>query len=211
MSRLSLAALVSVIALSAIALTDAITHGLTGTYSVFADGGPLPVVAMIGGLVHAACYALLVAVLFSVASPLFARRPWRNVLRWGLAAAYGAMAVGMVVTAFGMTPTGVLEIVINLGFFAMLLLPAALGITLLIQRDRSPSAWLLTLSLLGIVAMFVLPEAWAHPAYAETFAAVGLALLGSSRTSAAAPSAAATAVSPARGSSFANRSPLAHP
>ncbi|MCK8609865.1 hypothetical protein [Agromyces sp. C10] len=178
MSRLTIAALAAAIATSAIALTDAMTRGLTGDDSIFADGSAVPVVEALGDVVHIACYALLVAVLVLVAGPLFAGHPWRQILRWALVVAYGLMALGMAAGLLGPGPDGALAVVVTVGFFAMLLLPGVLGLTLLIQHDRSPSAFLLTLTLPAAVLMFVLPEGWAHPGYAETFANVGLALLG---------------------------------
>ncbi|WP_353807291.1 hypothetical protein [Agromyces sp. SYSU T00194] len=184
MSRIRIAALVAAIATSAIALTDAFTRILTGTDSVFAEGGPLPVVETIGGTIHVACYVLVVVVLFTVAAPVFRGRPWRNVVRWALAFVYGAMAVGIGASLFGLEIAGVLELVVNIGFLGMLLFPFALGITMLVQRDRSASAWLLALTLPAVVLMFVLPEAAAHPGYAETFANLGLALLGASAATA---------------------------
>lgn len=178
MSRLNVAALAAAIATSAIALTDAMTRGLTGADSVFADGSAAPVLEAIGDIVHIACYVLLVAVLIVVADPLFAGRPWRQILRWALVVAYGTMAIGMTAGLLGAGSGGVLAVAVTVGFFAMLLLPGVLGITLLVRRDRSLSAVLLTLTLPAVVLMFVLPDGWAHPGYAETFANIGLALLG---------------------------------
>ncbi|BDZ63772.1 hypothetical protein [Agromyces mangrovi Wang et al. 2018] len=178
MSRIRIAALVAAIATSAIALTDALIRIFTGRDSVFAYGSALPVVETVGGIIHVACYALIVVVLFTVAAPGFRGRPWRNVVRWALAFVYGAMAVGLGASLFGLEITGVLELIVNIGFFGMLLFPFALGVTMLIQRDRSASAWLLTLTLPAVVLMFVLPAVAAHPGYAETLANLGLALLG---------------------------------
>lgn len=178
MSRLTIAALSAAVATSAIALFDALTRAITGVDSVFADGSAHPAVALAGGVVHIACYALIVAVLFTAAAQVFDGRPWRNTLRWALAIAYGTMAIGMAVGLFGVEPNGVMGIAVTIGFFAMLVLPGVLGITLLVQRDRSVAAWLLMLALPAMVLMFVLPEMWAHPGYAEAFSNVGLALLG---------------------------------
>ncbi|MRX44211.1 hypothetical protein [Agromyces kandeliae] len=178
MSRIRLAALICAIATSAIALSDALTRIVTGSDSVFADGSPLPFVSAVGGAVHVACYALIVVVLFTVAAPVFRGRPWRSVVRWALAAVYGTMAIGLTVHLFGIEPEGVLGIAVNVGFFGMLLLPAVLGITMLVQGDRSPSAWLLMLTLPATALLFVLPESAAHPGYAETLANLGLVLLG---------------------------------
>ncbi len=178
MSRIRIAALISAIATSTIALADALTRIVTGSDSVFADGSALPFVSAVGGAVHVACYALIVVVLFTVAAPVFRGRPWRSVVRWALAAVYGTMAIGLTVHLFGIEPEGVLGIAVNVGFFGMLLFPAVLGITLLVQGDRSPSAWLLMLTVPATALMFVLPESAAHPGYAETLANLGLALLG---------------------------------
>lgn len=184
MSRIiRLIAVISAVLVSGIALTDAITQGLTGAASVFTGGGAL---ATAGDIIHAICFGAIVAVLLTVAAPVFEGRPWRQVLRWTLVVAYGVMTIGMMLGALGVSP-GLLEVLFNLVFALQLLAPAALGITLLVQGDRSPSAWLLAGTIAAFGLMFALgatAPAWAHPAYTEVLADVGLALVGVGSTAA---------------------------
>jgi hypothetical protein len=71
--------------------------------------------------------------------------------------------------------------VANVVFLVMLLGPPALGITVLVQGERTPSAFLMAACVpaLGLLILlgFVAPD-WAHPAYLETVVNFGLALLG---------------------------------
>ncbi len=63
-----------------------------------------------------------------------------------------------------------------------LIAPAVLGITMLVQGDRSPAAWLLAAAVVVYVISYLgsaaLGSMWANPAYAVVVMNFGLALLG---------------------------------
>jgi len=79
------------------------------------------------------------------------------------------------------TVGGPLGMVADIASLVMLLGPTALGITMLVQGERAPSAFLMSASVPALCLMILLglvAPHWAHPAYMETVVNFGLALLG---------------------------------
>ena len=68
MNRLTWATLAAAVPVALIALNDAVTHGLTGEYSVFADGGPAWAY-YVATVTHGLLYALLIVVLVANRPP----------------------------------------------------------------------------------------------------------------------------------------------
>jgi hypothetical protein len=180
-SPVTSAAVVLAVVVSGFALVDAVASG-AGRASLLDAGWPGSVLWVGVALAHALCYLAIVAVLLTVARAELAGSGWLGVLRWLLVGTYGAMAVGISLSAWVSQPAGVVGVVVNLGFVLMLVVPGVLGVTLLVRGSRSPSAWLLAACgpvLVAVLAMAALAPGWAHPAYVETCANLGLALLGS--------------------------------
>ena len=183
MSRLTKIAVLLAALVSVIALQDAVTQALTGHASALSDepGQTVPWLANLGSAVHVLAYLAFVAVMVRYGTVIDAGRRVRTALRWSLIVAYGVIAV--VLTAMEVTNTvgGSLGTVANVVFLVMLLGPPALGITMLAQGERAPSAFLMAASVpaLGLMILlgFLAPH-WAHPAYMETVVNFGLALLG---------------------------------
>lgn len=195
MSRLAWLALVASVAASAIALTDAVSVGLTGSSSVF--GGPLSVVST---LVHGLMYASLAAVLLVEADAIDAGHASTRWLRRALVVSYVPLAVLFLAGTVTMTaePPPALGAVTTAAFLASFPLSAALGITLLTRRTLRVPAVLLALVPAGLIAVSVLGAAgsrWAHPACAEVLQYLGVALLGRGTTSDVASTARPGAVS----------------
>lgn len=67
-----------------------------------------------------------------------------------------------------------------------LIAPAVLGITMLVQGDRSPAAWLLTAAVavyaISYWGLAALGSQWANPAYTGVVMNFGLALLGADQS-----------------------------
>jgi hypothetical protein len=183
MPRINKIAIVMAALVSSIALYDALVHAFTGHYSAFSDD-PIHGVAWVataGSIVHGLCYMALIAVLVRHAAVIDGGRTLRKVLRIILIGAYGAIIiVGSAITVLGNTESP-LGLVATALFIPMLLVPPILGTTLLVQGDRTPSAFLLAASVavLGLVVLlsFIAPD-WAHPGYVEATVNLGLALLG---------------------------------
>ncbi|MDO5739958.1 MAG: hypothetical protein Q4P07_07395 [Ornithinimicrobium sp.] len=182
MSRTTKVALVLAALVSFIALYDAVTHGLTGHWSEFSTepGDRVAWVAHLGSVIHGAGYRSFVAVLWKYRGSIDAGRRSRSVLRTIMVAAYAAIVpVGVASTIVGTDgAAGALGTAL---FLPMLLVPPALGITMLVQGDRRPGAWLMAGSIpaVGAVALLAwLAPDWAHPGYVETVVNFGIALLG---------------------------------
>lgn len=183
MSRLTKMAVLLAALASVIALQDAVTQGVTGHASALSDepGQTIPWLANLGSAVHVLAYLAFLAVMVRYGAVIDAGHRVRTALRWSLIVAYGVIAV--VLTAMEITSTvdGPLGMVANVVFLVMLLGPPTLGIAMLVQGERTPSAFLMTASVpaLGLMILlgFVAPH-WAHPAYMETVVNFGLALLG---------------------------------
>ncbi|MFD1505383.1 hypothetical protein FE374_01960 [Georgenia yuyongxinii] len=187
MSRTNAVALVCTLLLAALAIGDALAYPLTGV-SLASDrngaGSHLegPFWEGLVNVIHGIAYLAPVVVLLTVAGPVFHRRPWRQGLRWLSIVGMTLMGLGFLVSAFlpGVA-VDIVEILLGVGFLVTLVVPGALGFTLLVQGDRSPSAWLLAAAPLALVAAFALDalgSPWGHPGYGEALAYCGYALLG---------------------------------
>lgn len=175
------AALLGAGGISAIALFDAATHGITGEYSAFAEGGEgwPPVV---GSLVHGLGYLVLTACLILRAEEIDSGS---RAVRWFRRLT--AVAMGILGTLFlvGTVVPNLMDgeasgMVGSTAFLAMFLFGTALGISLLATGRRTPATW----ALIGILAAFCLmvvlgfvAPTWLHPAYPETAVHFGVALL----------------------------------
>ncbi|GAA4899521.1 hypothetical protein GCM10025789_17200 [Tessaracoccus lubricantis] len=178
---LSGAAFAGAAGISSIALFDAATHGLTGAYSQFADGNG-SWLFILGTLVHGLGYLALAAVLFlrsrDIDGGSGAVRWFRRLTAVCFAALGAVFLIGTFVHGPLMDEVG--SAIGGVTFFGMFLFGAALGISLLATRRRTPAAWTLT-AILSAAALLVLlalvaPD-WAHPAYPETAVHFGAALL----------------------------------
>jgi hypothetical protein len=180
-------ALVGATATSAIALGDAMTHGLTGEYSIFADDSGVAWAGAVSYAVHGLTYVALGAVLLAERHRLDAVNRGARVARWVLLVAFGALALIMLALSpvrgplrdAGLLP--VIETVAGLSFLAMFLAGVALGVALWRHDEFHLESRLLTgiVAALGLVLLLAwLAPAFAHPAYLETMLHFGIATTG---------------------------------
>jgi hypothetical protein len=176
--------------LVSIALTDAVTHGLTGHNSVFSDDSGRPGWIIVGGLGHSAAYAAQCWVLVAERDRFAGANRFARLLRGVLLVSLALLAVGFAVvspililarvpldgavgTAWGLVAT--------VGFGGMILGALLLGLALLRTNPLGLGGRVLAavLPVAGLtVALAAWAPAWAHPAYVETVLAFGIALLG---------------------------------
>ena len=174
---------------SAMALSDAVTHGLTGHYSVFADtSGNAPVQAL-GDLVHGLTYLALSLVLVREAERFAAVNRVARGCRWVVLVSLATLAPGFVLVAPVLaftgtdagTPYAIWSGIAGIAFIGMILGSLVLGLALLPSRALGVGARVLALMLpvAGLTALIAwLASGWAHPAYLETTLHFGLATLG---------------------------------
>jgi len=174
---------------SAMALGDAVIHGLTGHYSVFADtSGNAPVQAL-GDLLHGLTYLALSWVLVREAGRFTAVNRVARGCRWVVLVSLAALATGFVllapVLAFSDTDAGTPDAIwggiAGVAFVGMILGSLVLGLALLPNRALGVGARVLALMLpvAGLTALLAwFASGWAHPAYLETTLHFGLATLG---------------------------------
>jgi hypothetical protein len=189
LSRHHRIALVGACATSAIALGDAVVHGLTGDNSVFADDSGRPVLIALVGVVHGLTYLALATVLVAERVRFAGTNHLARGARWLLLGGLAVLAVGFLlvvpVFAFAGPPDGALgatwEGVATVGFLAMILGSLTLGLALLRTSALGVGARVLALMLpvagLTAIVAYAAPS-WAHPAYLETTLHFGIALLG---------------------------------
>jgi hypothetical protein len=179
-------ALPAAVGLSAIALFDAVTHGLTGHWSVFADDTDVPAALAVGCVVHGLAYAGGLRVLYAERQRLRANRG-ATVFGWLLFATFAPLAAGFLLLApfqaYGHFDGAyaVLGPVIGIAFGLQFLAATGLGLSLLRHPEtgvgsRMLAALPLVMGLTALLAL-VAPD-WAHPAYVETVTIVGAALFG---------------------------------
>ncbi|HET7352411.1 MAG TPA: hypothetical protein VFJ28_15870 [Marmoricola sp.] len=207
LSRHHRIALVGACATSAIALGDAVVHGLTGDNSVFSDDSGRSALIALGGIVHGLTYVALAAVLVAervrfVGTNLVARGA-----RWVLMGGLAVLAIGFLlvvpVLAFAGQPEGAVGAAwagtATVGFLAMILGSLTLGLALLRTSALGVGARVLAMMLpvAGLTALvaYAAPS-WAHPAYVETTLHFGIALLGVSASRVAQPPKRAATASP---------------
>jgi len=181
-------ALIGATLTSALALTDAATHGITGEYSWFADDSGVRGAQVFAAIVHGLTYAALGFVLVREATLIDAAGRLRAGLRTVLVCALGLLAaVFLFVAPFVGSPDEagavgvVLGVLMTAGFFVLLLGSLVIGPLLLRAPGLRTGARVLTamLPILGItIVLAFVATAWAHPGYLETAMQFGLALLG---------------------------------
>ena len=174
---------------SAMALGDAVIHGLTGHYSVFADTSGNALVQALGDLVHGLTYLALSFVLVREAGRFAAVSRVARGCRWVVLVSLATLAAGFVLVAPVLAFPGIdagtrYSIwggIAGVAFVGMILGSLALGLALLPSRALGVGARVLALMLpvAGLTALIAwLASGWAHPAYLETTLHFGLATLG---------------------------------
>lgn len=180
-------ALVAATATSAIALGDAMTHGITGESSIFADDSGVPWAPAVSYAVHGLTYVAFIGVLVAERHRLDAVNRGARVARWLLLAALGVLAVVFLVLSpvrgtmreWGLV--GPVEAAAGISFAAMFLGGIALGVALWRHPEFSLESRLLVgvVGALGLVLLLAwLAPGFAHPAYMETMLHFGLATVG---------------------------------
>lgn len=173
---------------SAIALFDAMTHGLTGEYSMFSDDSGVRLAKVLGDLAHGLTYVALCFVLVREATLIAAAGRVQAVLRWILVGSLTLLAAGFLLVAPWLeSPESagvvgvVLVVLMSMGFAGMIFGSLIIGPLLLRAPGLRTGSRVLTAMLpvfgLTILLQFVATD-WAHPAYLETTLHFGLALLG---------------------------------
>lgn len=180
-------ALVGATATSAIALSDAMTHGLTGEYSVFSDESTMPWVMAASEAVHGLTYVALIGVLVAERHRLDAVNRGARVARWVLLAALGVLAIVFLALSpvrGALREWGLIapvEAAAGISFAAMFLGGIALGVALWRRAEFRLESRLLVgiVAALGLVFLLVwIAPGFAHPAYMETMLHFGLATTG---------------------------------
>ena len=181
--RVGRAAVVGAAVVSAAALTDAVLRGAGATPLWDEETGSAAANATMA-LLHTAPYLLLAVGLLKAGPEIDAGRRGVGLLRRLLVAALGVLAATFAALAAAHAVGGALPdalgAVFGVSFGLVLLLPFVLGAVLLRRRDLRPAALVLVglLPVLGLtVALAAVAPDWAHPAYLETAAYVGTALL----------------------------------
>jgi hypothetical protein len=180
------AALVAALGLSAVALADAVSHGITGDGSVFSDEGQVPWIRSVGAVVHGLAYAGGVWALHAERRRLEANR-MATAFRWLLVAALAALAAGFGLVApfapdgLPPAPDAVFAAVVGTAFGLQFVAATGLGLSLLRHPETGVGSRVLqaVLPVLALTALLAaVAPAWAHPAYLEATTIVGVALLG---------------------------------
>lgn len=178
-------ALLAALGLSTIAIFDAITHGLTGHWSAFADSSDLPVAQAIGSVVHGLAYLGGVWVLYLERHRIRANRP-ATAFWWLLVAAFAPLGTAFLLLgpfrALGQSESVFtpLDPVIGIAFGLQFLAATGLGLSLLRHPETGAGSRFLAAIpvVLGLtILLTVVAPDWAHPAYLETITIVGVSLL----------------------------------
>ncbi|WP_168627590.1 hypothetical protein [Cryobacterium sp. BB307] len=199
-------ALISNLALGAIAMADTVVKGTTGGSIIPLEDpatGSAVLMLLVINLVHGVAYAALVFVLLKERARFAAANRFARVMRVGLIVVCAALALPFLVlqpiALLGGIPVGsgfMLEVSTWVGspaFIGTFLFSAALGLSLIRRNPLGIGGrvllGVLPAFLLVIALAFISPD-WAHPGIAEVVAGVGLALLGagSARARVVAPS-----------------------
>ena len=177
------AAVVGAVVVSAAALTDAVLRGAGVTPAWDEQTGSATAKATMA-LLHTVPYLLLAMGLLKAGPEIDAGRRGVGLLRRLLVVVLGVLAASFAalagVHAVASATPDALGAVLGVSFGLVLLLPLVLGAVLLRRRDLRPAALVLVglLPVLGVTfALAAVAPDWAHPAYLETAAYVGTALL----------------------------------
>jgi len=182
-------ALAGAVLTSAVALTDAVSHGLTGGFSPFSEESDLTLLVVAGTVVHGLAYVAFSLVLVAEAGRFSATNRVARGSRWVVLASLAVLATGFLTVApvatvrdaYDGVAYTVFGIMAGLGFAGLLLGSLVMGVALLRTDALGVGARVLALLLpaLGATVLLAwLTPLWAHPAYLETLTYVGLALLG---------------------------------
>jgi hypothetical protein len=174
---------------SAIALTDAVTHGLTGD-NPFSDESGLPPAALaLVDVAHGLTYVALAVVLLREADRFRHTNRVARGLRWVVLVSLGVLAAGFLFIApvislreaYDSSTYDTFGLVGGPAFFGMIF--GSMGLGLALSRTRTLGAgarvlvWMVPVFGFTMVLAWLAPL-WAHPAYLETTLQLGLALLG---------------------------------
>jgi hypothetical protein len=179
-------ALAGALALSGVAVFDAITHGITGHWSAFSDDGDIAWVRALGSAVHGLAYAGALWVLHAERRRIHATRA-ATVFGWLLFAAFVPLAVGFLTAmplqaaGIGFASYDVVTPIIGFAFVLQFVAGVGLGLSLRTRPETRPGSRILQaiIPAIGATALIAfLAPAWAHPAYAEACTILGAALLG---------------------------------
>ena len=179
-------------ALSAIALFDAATHGITGRSSVFSDDSSQQGIATVGGILHGLAYLALAFVLIRE-RPLFVGRLLRGT-RFALLGALALFAglfliatpIVFLTTGTAALPEGdtlgvALGILATTAFVGMLVGGVILGLTQ-IRRATLGLGGRVLIAMAPVFGVTVLlglmASPWAHPGYLEATFNLGISLIG---------------------------------
>lgn len=183
------AALIFNLGLSAIALNDAVTHGLTGHYSAAAATSGNSAVIVASLVVHGLAYLAIVVVLWCEADAFRAANRFARGLRWTLLVAFGFMGLAMLfvetwrpaVVEGVESPWVVWELIGTAALAVVVLGSCLLGFALLRTNPLGVGGRIL-LGVLPAVALILVLAAvapdWSHPGYVEFVVGVGMSLLG---------------------------------
>lgn len=185
MNRWTNPALGAAVALSAIAVADAVLRGTGAALPPWDPDGGTWWAGTVVDLAHGGAYALFAAVLVSVADTLDTGRTAVRWLRRVLVADLAVLATVFLLGAVRLIgiENEAVGAIAAVGFVLMFVLGAALGGTLVRRtRLRLPAA--LMIAPVGVIPLTFLvgtvAPGWGHPAYAEAALYIGLALLGRS-------------------------------
>jgi uncharacterized membrane protein YhaH (DUF805 family) len=179
--RLALAAAAG---MSGIALSDAATKVLTGSYSVFSDESSVPWLMRASDLLHGLTYVALAAVLVQHRHRIERVNRTARVSFWVVLCSLGTLAAGFIVLVPFLDPQDMPPapaFVVALAFGGMLLGAPVLGIAVRRVPELRPGS-LVLMAMVPILALTILlgvvAPSFAHPAYLETALGFGVALLG---------------------------------
>ena len=174
-------ALCGAVAISGLALSEAVVQGVTGQGWTVAAPAAAVYTAMAA---HAVGYATLFAVLHVERTRIGVNRSAR-VFGWLLRAAFALLALFVAIPMKSLPETAaiIVGVPLNIGFLLHLVAGAGLGLSLIRRSELGVGSKIL----LAMVPVFALSLAlgavvpsWQHVAYMEATIAVGVALLGTS-------------------------------
>ena len=185
---LTIAALAGAAGLSAIAINDAATFALTGSYSAASDEFGVNPLYLASGLVHGLAYLAFAGVLHAHRRRVDDGSRLRRVIRLALIVVFLTLAAGMLANTAASAATGEMldgdglyGAVATVSFLLMFVGSIALGFSLLRRPDMRLPAWTLVAilpALLLTILIAVSGSPWAHPAYVEALVCFGIAFIG---------------------------------
>lgn len=173
---------------SGIALFDAATHGLTGSYSWFSDDSGVRPAQVFSALAHGLTYLALCFLLVRESTRIAAAGRVQAVLRWVLVGSLTLLAAGFLLIAPFLESSEsagavgvVLGVLMTTGFLGLILGSLILG-PLLLRAPGLRTGALVLMAMLPVLGVTILlgfvATDWAHPGYLETTVHFGIALLG---------------------------------